>query len=111
MPATPKDRILVALDVERLDEADALLERLAGEITGCKIGTQRFTAAGPVAIERALKRGVRVFLDLKYHDIPNTVAITVRETTRLCVFMLNIHASGRCTMLKAPAQAPPKTTR
>ena len=104
-PPAPKDRILIALDVERLDEADALPERLAGEITGCKIGTQLFTAAGPVAIERALKRGFRVFLDLKYHDIPNTVAGAVREATRLGVFMLNVHASGGSAMLKAAAEA------
>src|SRR5437763_15327243 len=111
MPATPKDRILVALDVERLDEADALLERLAGEITGCKIGTQLFTAAGPVAIERALKRGVRVFLDLKYHDIPNTVAGAVREATPLGVFMLNVHASGGVAMMKAAAEAATKAAK
>jgi orotidine-5'-phosphate decarboxylase len=108
MPATARDRVLVALDVERLDEADALLERLAGEITGCKIGTQLFTAAGPAAIECALKRGVRVFLDLKYHDIPNTVGGAVREATRLGVFMLNVHASGGTAMLKAAAQAATK---
>ena len=74
MPEQPaaavQDRVLVALDVERLDEADALLERLEGAVGGCKIGSQLFTAAGPVAIEHALKRGYRVFLDLKYHDIP-----------------------------------------
>lgn len=108
MPATARDRVLVALDVERLDEADALLERLAGQITGCKIGTQLFTAAGPAAIECALKRGVRVFLDLKYHDIPNTVGGAVREATRLGVFMLNVHASGGTAMLKAAAQAATK---
>src|SRR5919108_300838 len=105
MPATPRDRLLVALDVARLDEAELLLERLAGEVTGCKIGSQLFTAAGPVAIERALKRGVRVFLDLKYHDIPNTVAGAVREATRLGVFIVNVHASGGAAMLRAAAEA------
>ena len=107
----PRDRLLVALDTERLDEADSLLERLAGEVTGCKIGNQLFTAAGPLAIERALKRGVRVFLDLKYHDIPNTVAGAVREATRLGVFIVNVHASGGAAMLRAAADAASKAAR
>jgi len=102
---TPRDRVFVALDVERLDEAEALLDRLTGEVGGCKIGNQLFTAAGPVAVERALKRGFRVFLDLKYHDIPNTVAGAVREAARLGAFVLNVHASGGAAMLRAAAEA------
>ena len=102
------DRLLVALDVERLDEADALLDRLEGTLGGCKIGSQLFTAVGPVAIEHALKRGYRVFLDLKYHDIPNTVTGAVREATRLGVFMLNVHASGGAAMMRAAATAATK---
>jgi orotidine-5'-phosphate decarboxylase len=97
--------VLVALDVPSLDEAGALLDRLAGILTGCKIGSQLFTAAGPAAIEAARKRGFRVFLDLKFHDIPNTVAAAVREATRLGVFMLNIHASGGLAMARAAAEA------
>src|SRR6185503_7342569 len=108
---TARDRLFVALDVERLDEADALLERLAGEVSGCKIGNQLFTAAGPVAVERALKRGFRVFLDLKYHDIPNTVAGAVREAARLGVFVLNVHASGGAAMLRAAAEAAAKAAK
>ena len=73
-----------------------------------KIGNQLFTAAGPTAIERAHKRGARVFLDLKYHDIPNTVAGAVREATRLGVFMLNVHASGGVAMMRAAAEAATK---
>ena len=103
--SAPRDRLLVALDVERLDEADALMDRLAGEVSGCKIGSQLFTAAGPVAVEHALNRGFRVFLDLKYQDIPNTVAGAVREAARLGVFILNVHASGGAAMLKAAAEA------
>jgi orotidine-5'-phosphate decarboxylase len=107
----PSDRLFVALDVERLEEAEALLDRLAGVVTGCKIGSQLFTAAGPTAIERALKRGFRVFLDLKYHDIPNTVAGAVREATRLGVFMLNVHASGGVAMMRAGAEAAAKAAK
>jgi orotidine-5'-phosphate decarboxylase len=79
--------------------------RLAGVVTGCKIGTQLFTGAGPAAVEAARKRGLRVFLDLKFHDIPNTVAGAVREATRLGVFMLNVHASGGLTMMRAAEAA------
>ena len=106
--ASPADRVLVALDVQTLGEADALLDRVAGVLTGCKIGSQLFTAAGPAAIEMARKRGFRVFLDLKFHDIPNTVAGAVREATRLGVFMLNVHASGGVAMARAGAEAATK---
>ena len=99
---------MIALDVPSLDAADSLLGRLDGTLTGCKIGSQLFTAAGPAAIETARKRGFRVFLDLKFHDIPNTVGLAVREATRLGVFMLNIHASGGLAMACAAADAATK---
>jgi orotidine-5'-phosphate decarboxylase len=101
----PADRLLVALDVETLTEAERVMDRLAGVIAACKIGSQLYTAAGPAAIEAARKRGLRVFLDLKFHDIPNTVAGAVREATRLGVFMLNVHASGGTAMMRAAAAA------
>ena len=101
-------RLFVALDMETLAEAEALLDRFGEKVPGVKIGTQLFTAAGPAAVERAHKRGARVFLDLKYHDIPNTVAGAVREATRLGVFMLNIHASGGVAMMRAAAEAATK---
>jgi orotidine-5'-phosphate decarboxylase len=101
----PAERLLVALDVDSIDEAAGLLDGLSGVVTGCKIGSQLFTAAGPAAVELARKRDVRVFLDLKFHDIPNTVAGAVREATRLGVFMLNVHASGGAAMMRAAAES------
>jgi orotidine-5'-phosphate decarboxylase len=100
-----RDRILIALDVESQKDADALLDRLAGAVTGVKIGSQLFTAAGPAAVEAALKRGFRVFLDLKFHDIPNTVAGAVRAAAKLGVRLLTVHASGGQPMLEAAQQA------
>jgi orotidine-5'-phosphate decarboxylase len=100
-----EDRLLVALDVDTLDEATALLDGLRGVVTGCKIGSQLFTGAGPAAVELARKRDFRVFLDLKFHDIPNTVAGAVREATRLGVFMLTLHASGGVAMMRAAAES------
>ena len=85
-----------------------LLDRLPGVVRGCKVGSQLFTAAGPAAVETALKRGFSVFLDLKFHDIPNTVAGAVRGATRLGVFMLNVHASGGMAMMRAAAEAATK---
>jgi orotidine-5'-phosphate decarboxylase len=108
-----RERLWVALDVETLKEADGLLERLAvpaGKM-GAKIGTQLFTAAGPAAVEAALRRGFPVFLDLKYHDIPNTVAGAVREATRIGVRMLNVHASGGVAMMRAAAEAATKAAK
>jgi orotidine-5'-phosphate decarboxylase len=95
----------VALDVSTLDAAESLLGRLDGVLSGCKIGSQLFTAAGPAAVEAARKRGFRVFLDLKFHDIPNTAAGAVREATHLGVFMLTLHASGGLAMTRAAADA------
>jgi orotidine-5'-phosphate decarboxylase len=106
-----RDRVFVALDVETLDEAGALLDRLEGAVTGVKIGSQLFTGAGPAAVEAALKRGYRVFLDLKFHDIPNTVAGAVRSATRLGVFMLNVHASGGIDMMRAAAESAARAAR
>src|SRR5919198_3742119 len=105
------DRLFVALDVESLADAEELLARLDGVVTGYKIGSELFTAAGPAAVELARKRGVRVFLDLKFHDIPNTVAGAVREATRLGVFMLDVHATGGVAMMRAAAEAATKAAQ
>ncbi len=105
MTADPKDRLIVALDVDTLAGALGLVERLGGLVTRFKIGSQLFTASGPAAVEAVRKRGGEVFLDLKYHDIPNTVAGAAREAARLGVFMFNVHASGGRAMMRAAAEA------
>ena len=101
----PRERLIVALDTPELAEAEALVERLAGVVGLYKVGAQLFTAVGPAAVEMVRKRGGRVFLDLKYHDIPATVAGAVREAARLGVTLLTVHASGGAGMLRAAAEA------
>jgi orotidine-5'-phosphate decarboxylase len=102
-PPDPRDRLIVALDVDSLAQAERLAEQLDGLVRRFKIGSQLFTAAGPPAVEAIQKRGAEVFLDLKFHDIPNTVAGAAREAARLGVFMFNVHASGGLAMMKAAA--------
>jgi orotidine-5'-phosphate decarboxylase len=101
----PRDRLIVALDTASLPEAEGLVERLADGVGMFKVGAQLFTAAGPAAVEMVRKRGARVFLDLKYHDIPATVSGAVREAARLGVALLTVHASGGTKMLHAAAEA------
>jgi len=103
MPSDPKDRLIVALDVDSLDRAVGLVDALAGQVARFKIGSQLFTAIGPSAVEAVRKRGGEVFLDLKFHDIPNTVDGAAREAVRLGVFMFNVHASGGRAMMRAAA--------
>jgi orotidine-5'-phosphate decarboxylase len=105
------DRLIVALDVETLGEAERLVDRLQGQVTRFKIGSQLFTAAGPAAVEAIQKRGAEVFLDLKFHDIPNTVAGAAREATRMGVLMFNVHASGGSAMMRAAAEGAAATAR
>jgi orotidine-5'-phosphate decarboxylase len=105
------DRLIVALDVETLGEAERLVDRLQGRVTRFKIGSQLFTAAGPAAVEAIQKRGAEVFLDLKFHDIPNTVAGAAREATRMGVLMFNVHASGGSAMMRAAAEGAAATAR
>ncbi len=96
-----RDRIIVPLDAPDLESARRLLERLDGCASVLKVGKELFTAAGPAAVELARRHGARVFLDLKYHDIPNTVAGAVKAAARLGVWMMNVHVSGGRAMMEA----------
>lgn len=100
-----KDRICLALDVDSLEQAADLAKRLSPWIGMFKIGFQLFTSAGPQVVEAVLKGGGRVFLDLKYHDIPNTVAQAARVVTRMGVTVFNVHCLGGVRMMEGVAEA------
>ena len=99
------DRLIVALDVETADEARRLVASLRGIAGMFKIGLQLFTAAGPDLVREIIRGGEKIFLDLKFHDIPNTVSAAGVEATRLGVSMFNIHASGGSAMMRRTADA------
>ncbi|MCU0650755.1 MAG: orotidine-5'-phosphate decarboxylase [Candidatus Omnitrophica bacterium] len=99
------DKIIVALDVDTDKQAKRFVDRLHPAVKIFKIGPVLFTAYGPKAIGLVRKKGAEVFLDLKFHDIPNTVAHAVRQAARLEVKMLTLHTSGGEEMLMRAAQA------
>ena len=100
-----KQKLIVALDVETAGAALVLFEELRNVTGMFKIGSQLFTAAGPDIVRQIVARGGRVFLDLKFHDIPNTVAAAGIEATRLGVSIFNVHASGGVEMMRRTADA------
>jgi orotidine-5'-phosphate decarboxylase len=112
---TPKDRIIIALDVDTRDEALDWVRRLRGRVGMFKVGSQLFTAEGPGLVEEIGRQGEKVFLDLKFHDIPNTVARSVSVAASLGVTMLTLHVGGGRRMMAAAAEAlaalPGKTPR
>lgn len=95
-----RDRLIVALDVDDLQRVVALVRLLVGRVGMFKVGKQLFTHAGPQAVKLIREMGGEVFLDLKFHDIPNTVAKAAAEATRLGVRMFNVHASGSLEMMR-----------
>lgn len=103
--------ILVALDVEDAQQATALAEKLRGRVGGFKIGKQLFTAEGPTAVRSLVEHGDRVFLDLKFHDIPNTIAGAVASAVRTGAWMVNVHASGGRRMMEAAAESARKAAQ
>jgi len=99
-----RERLIVALDFDDLERAAELVRQLAGEVGMFKIGKQLFTHAGPQAVRLIQELGGEIFLDLKFHDIPNTVAKAAIEATRLGVKMFNVHASGSLEMMRLTAK-------
>ena len=95
------DQLLIALDVETAREALTLADALRGVAGGFKIGSRLFTSEGPSIVRALVDHGDRVFLDLKFHDIPNTVATAVAAATSLGVWMVNVHAAGGTRMMQA----------
>src|SRR3990172_11815480 len=103
------DRLVLALDVDDEREALELVSELKHSVGVFKVGHQLFTAYGPDIVRRITGMGGRVFLDLKYHDIPNTVAKAAAEAVKLGVSMFNVHALGGLEMMKAAAESARET--
>ncbi len=100
-----RDRLIVALDVPSAAQARQIVQSIGETVSTYKVGKQLFVAEGPQLVRELVASGRKVFLDLKFHDIPNTVAEAVRSAAELGVSMLTVHASGGSKMLKAAADA------
>jgi len=100
-----REKIIFALDVDKLSEIDRWAELLANKVGMFKVGKELFTTAGPAAVEAVKRHGGEVFLDLKYHDIPNTVAQAMLAAGRLGVRLANLHALGGPEMMEQAATA------
>jgi len=103
--ANARERLIVALDVSSAREAQRLASQLQKSSARLKVGKQLFTAEGPQVVRDLIEAGYGIFLDLKFHDIPNTVGAAVRSASALGVDMLTVHASGGSKMLKAAVEA------
>ncbi len=101
----PRQRLIIALDVPTAAVASGLVEELRDHVGAFKVGMQLFTAAGPEFVRELTAAGDKVFLDLKFHDIPNTVASAAVEAARLGVWMLNVHAVGGREMMERTREA------
>lgn len=101
--------LIVALDVPNFEAAKAIVERLGDSVSWYKVGKQLFTAEGPEMIRYLKSKGKNVFLDMKYHDIPNTVGQAIRSAARIGADIINVHASGGPAMLAAAAEAARET--
>ena len=118
LPREPKDRLIFALDVDTIDEAERLVKALAPHVGVFKVGSDLFSNAGPLVLDLVHGMGGEVFLDLKFHDIPATVAAAARQAARRRVKMFTVHALGGGEMIAAiseeygemtliPGSAPP----
>ena len=101
----PKERIILALDVPEYKEAVTIVNKFKKEIEIFKVGSELFTSAGPKIVEKIHSMGKKVFLDLKFHDIPNTAAKSALAVARLGVFMFNVHTLGGLKMMKESASS------
>lgn len=105
IPSDPKEKIIFALDFEHFTDAQKWVNLLKNHVGMFKVGKQLFTHAGPKVVDMIRSKGQKVFLDLKFHDIPNTVAKAAEEATKLNVSMFNLHALGGFEMMKKTVEA------
>jgi orotidine-5'-phosphate decarboxylase len=106
---TAKDKLIVALDIDSADRARSIVNDLRDSVGMFKVGLQLFLAAGPDFVRELTRTGLRIFLDLKFHDIPQTVASAGTEAARLGVFMFNVHAAGGNEMMRRTVNAVKET--